>query len=177
MKQHKPKIRHESLQGILDFINSIHPHLTSKRGLYCLKLWRESDGTRYPLEIMNGVRIKSFSIYNENTLIIQQHTHGISFKDKFTQTFDSTLYLPDLCMINVYDYCAEFLTNFGIDFVYMDQSKESKIVGLAEWIHDVPKNLRAQWFKDDETERLLSGIGIGRKLLRSDVAGRHIDLG
>ncbi len=172
-----PKIKHDSLQGILDFIKSTHPHLESRKGVYCLKLWREPDGTRIPLEIMNGVRIKSFKIYNESTVIIQQHSHGMEFKKRFTQTFDATLYLPNLAMINVYDYAAEFLTNFGIDFVYLDQTKESKIVMLAEWIHDIPRNLRAQWFRDEETERLLSGIGIGRKLLKPKSVGRHLDLG
>lgn len=170
-----PKIKHDSLQGILDFITSIHPHLYQK-GLYCLKLLREPDGTRIPFEIMNGVRIKNFSIYNSNTLIITQHSHGLVFKGKSTHCFDSTLYLPDLAMINVYDYSAEFLTNFGIDFIYLDQTKEAKIVMLAEWIHDIPKNLRAQWFKDDETEQLLGGIGIGRKLYRPKSTGRHLDL-
>lgn len=172
-----PKIKHDSLQGILDFIKSTHPHLESKKGLYCLKLWREPDGTRIPLEIMTGVRIKNFAIYNNDTLIVQQHSHGIEFQKRVTQSFDSTFYLPNLAMINVYDYSAEFLTNFGIDFVYLDQTKEAKIVMLAEWIHDIPKNLRAQWFKDEETERLLSGIGIGRKLHRSTPMGRHLDLG
>ncbi len=172
-----PKIKHSSLQSILDFIKSTHPHLESKRGLYCLKLWREADGTRIPLEIMTGVKIKSLSIYNENTLIVQQHSHGMEFKKQITHSFDSTLYLPDLAMINVYDYSAEFLTNFGIDFVYLDQTKEAKIVMLAEWIHDIPKNLRAQWFRDEETERLFSGIGIGRKLLKPKSVGRHLDLG
>lgn len=171
-----PKIKHDSLQGILDFIKSTHPHLESRKGVYCLKLWREPDGTRIPLEIMHGVRIKSFTIYNESTVIIQQHSHGMEFKNKFSHSFDATLYLPDLAMINVYDYSAEFLTNFGIDFIYLDQTKEAKIVMLAEWIHDIPKNLRAQWFRDEETERLLSGIGIGRKLLRPTSVGRHLDL-
>lgn len=171
-----PKIKHDSLQGILDFIRSIHPHLESRRGVYCLKLWRHRDGTRIPIEIMNGVRIKEFTIYNEDTLIIQQHSHGTQFLNQSTHSFDATLYLPDLVMINVYDYSAEFLTNFGIDFVYLDQTKEAKIVMLAEWIHDVPKNLRAQWFKDEETERLLSGIGIGRKVHRPVLARRHLDL-
>lgn len=169
-------IKHDSLQSILDFIKSIHPHLDSKRGLYCLKLWRDTDGTRIPLEVMNGVKIKDFKIYNDNTVIVQQHSHGMEFKNRITHSFDSTLYLPDLAMINVYDYSAEFLTNFGIDLVYLDQTKEAKIVMLAEWIHDIPKNLRGQWFKDEETERLLSGIGIGRKLHRSVSLGRHLDL-
>ena len=171
------KIKHDSLQEILDFIKNIHPHLESGRGVYCLKMWREPDGTRIPLEIMNGVRIKSFTIYNDNTVIIQQHSHGIEFKKKVSQSFDSTLYLPNLAMINVYDYSAEFLTNFGIGFIYLDQTKEAKIVMLAEWVHDIPKNLRAQWFKDDEAERLLSDIGIGRKLHRPISPGRHLDLG
>ncbi len=172
-----PKIKHDSLQGILDFIKSTHPHLESRKGVYCLKLWREPDGTRIPLEIMTGVRIKSFSIYNNSTVIVCLHSHGIEFKSKIIQSFDSTLYLPDLAMINVYDYSAEFLTNFGIDFIYLEQTKEAKTVMLAEWIHDIPKNLRAQWFKDEETERLLSGIGIGRKLHRSKSMDRHLDLG
>lgn len=172
-----PKIKHKSLQSILDFIKSTHPHLESKKGVYCLKMWREPDGMRIPLEIMNGVRIKEFSIYNENTLIIQQHSHGMIHKKQVSHSFDATLYLPNLAMINVYDYSAEFLTNFGIDFIYLDQTKEAKIVMLAEWIHDVPKNLRAQWFKDEETERLLSGIGIGRKLHRPITVNRHLDLG
>lgn len=175
MSEHK--IKHDSLQGILNFIKSIHPHLESNKGLYCLKMWREPDGTRIPLEIMTGVRIKEFWIHNENTLGIKQHSHGMQFKNKVTHCFESTMYLPDLAMINVYDYSAEFLTNFGIDFIYLDQTKEAKVVMLAEWIHDIPKNLRGQWFKDDETERLLGDIGIGRKLHRPKSMDRHLDLG
>lgn len=171
------KIRHDSLEGILDFIKRSHAFLQAKRGVFCLKLWRQPDGARHPLEIMTGVRIKHFSVYDKATVIVQQHSHGTIFRNNSTHAFDATFYLPDMAMINVYDYCTEFLTNFGIDFVYLDQSKEAKIVMLAEWIHDVPKNLRAQWFRDDETEKLLSGIGIGRKLARPLETGRYLDLG
>lgn len=169
-------MKYESLQEILDFIETIHPKLHSPPGVYCLRMRRTHEGARIPFEELRGVRIKSFEVYDTNTVIATLHSHGMAFKSNRLNTFDGTIYLTDLAMINVYDHSAEFLTNSSIDFVYLEQDKGAKTVMLAEWIHDVPKNLRAQWFKDSETERLLSEVGLGRKVRQRINLGRHLDL-
>lgn len=174
MSEHK--IVYESLAEIVDFISATHKHLDAKSGVYCLKLWRHPDGKRVPIEEMRGVRIKEMMLHDKTTLIIRQTSHGTLFKGSYIHSFDSTLYLPDLAMVNVYDYAAEFWTTMGLDFVYLEQTKEAKTVMLAEWIHDIPRNLRAQWFKDDETEDLLGDVGVGPKITRRNVMGRHLDL-
>jgi len=164
-----------TLDEILEFIRVNHNELNTK-GVYCLKLFRRSDGIRVPFEEMKGVRILDFTVYNPNTVIVQQHSHGVISKGKALTAFDSTLYLHDLIMVNVYDYSAEFFTDHGIDFTYLQQSKNAKMVMLAEWVHDVSRILRAQWFKDEETEKLLSEVGLGRVLQRYVPMGRHLDL-
>ena len=170
------KTTYDKLPDIIEFIEKTHTHLNAKGGLYCLKLWRQPNGRRVPIEELRGVRIKTFSIYDKNTLIIQQISHGTAFKGNFVHAFEATTYLPDLAMINVYDYAAEFWTTMGLDFTYIQQTKESKTVMLAEWIHDVPRILRAQWFKDDEMEDLLSDVGVGMKIRHYKPMGRNLDL-
>jgi len=170
------KIIYDTLDEIVDFIRQNHRHLDSKNGIYCLKLWRQPNGTRVPVEEMKGVRIKSFTVFNKNTLIIQQVSHGTAFKGSQIHSFTSTLYLPDLAIINVYDYGAEFWTTMGLDFSYLEQTKESKMVMLAAFVHDAPRILRAQWFKDEETERLLDEVGMGPKIHKYMPLGRHLDL-
>jgi len=174
MSEHK--IVYETLAEIIDFIGATHTHLDSKNGVYCLKLWRHADGKRVPIEEMRGVRIKEMMLHDKTTLIMRQMSHGTLFKGSYVHSFDSTMYLPDLAMVNVYDYAAEFWTTMGLDFAYLEQTKEAKTVMLAEWIHDIPRNLRAQWFKDDETEDLLGDVGLGPKITRRTDMGRNLDL-
>jgi hypothetical protein len=174
MSEHK--IVYETLEEIVDFISATHTHLNAKNGIYCLKLWRRPDGTRIPIEEMMGVRIQEMVVYNKTTLILRQTSHGTLFKGSHIHSFNSTLYLPDLAMVNVYDYAAEFWTTMGMDVAYLEQTKEAKTVMLAEWIHDIPRNLRAQWFKDDETEDLLGDVGLGPKITRRADLGRNLDL-
>lgn len=164
----------DNLESALAHLKNKHKQLL--KGVYCLKLMRRSDGTRVPFEELRGIRIKDFQVYDTNTVIIVQHSHGTRFNSKQISTFDAVTYLPDLAMINVYDYSAEFLTNVGIDFVYLEQTKEAKTVMLAEWIHDTPRLLRAQWFKDDETEQLLKGIGLGQKIQQFVPLGRNLEI-
>lgn len=168
-------IKFDNLEVALDHIKTKHNRQLSK-GVYCLKLVRRRDGTRVPFEELRGVRIKEFKIYDDNTLVIFQHSHGTVFQNRVTTSFDATTYLPDLAMINVYDYSAEFMTTLGIDFVYLEQSKEAKTVMLAEWVHATPRLLRGQWFKDEETEQMLNGIGLGPKIQQFVPLGRHLEL-
>lgn len=170
------KIVYETLEEIREFILREHRHLDSKNGIYCLKLWRQPNGTRVPVEEMKGVRINNFTVYNKNTLIVHQRSHGTAFKGSQIHSFSSTLYLPDLAIINVYDYGAEFWTTMGLDFAYLEQTKESKMVMLAEFVHDIPRILRAQWFKDEETEKLLDEVGMGPRIHQYIPLGRSLDL-
>ena len=174
MPEHK--IFHETLDDIIAFIQQSHKHINAKNGIYCLKLWGQPDGKRVPVEEMKGVRINGFTAYDKNTLIISQVSHGTTFKGSQIHSFTSTIYLPDLAIINVYDYGAEFWTTMGLDFAYLEQTKESKMVMMAEYIHDVPRILRAQWFKDRETEELLDEVGMGPKINRFMPLGRNLDL-
>ena len=165
-----------SLDEILEFIRSTHTHINKPAGVYCLKLWKQPDGTRVPIEELKGVRIKNFSVYNKNTVIIHQVSHGSSGGAKSFHMFEATTYLPELAMINVYDYSAEFLSTTCLDFAYLEQTKGAKIVFLSEFIHNVQQNLRAQWFRDKETEELMSEVGLGPRLRQSIQMDRYLDL-
>ncbi len=90
--------------------------------------------------------------------------------------FDATLWLPNVAMINVYDHSGEFWTTDAVDFVYLEQTKEAKTVMLAEWMHPGPRDLRAQWFRDEEAETMLKDIGSGRKIEHLASVARNLDL-
>ncbi len=166
----------KTLEDTLKYIEKNHPYINGRNGVYCLKLWRQSDGTRLPIEETKGVRIRSLNVFNKNTVVIQLMSHGTAFQGRAMHTFDSTLYLPDLVMVNVYDYGTEFWSNARMDFSYTQQTKESKLVMLAEWIHDAPRNLRGQWFRDDDMEKTLNDVGLGPKLKQYIPLGRNLDL-
>lgn len=172
----RSKLRFESLQDTVDFIVKTHKHLRSKCGVYCLKLLRNSDGSRIPFEEMNGVKIDEFEVHDSDTIIVKQHSHGTSFRGGILHAFDAKIWLTGLAMINVYDYSTEFWSTKGIDFVYLQQTKEAKTVLLSEWLHGTPKNLRGQWFRDDEAEELLNEIGLGRRVKQTIRIGKHLDL-
>ncbi len=159
------------LKKILDFLTNAHRHISSRSGLYCLKLLRQPDGSRIPIEVMNGVRIKNFILYDNNTVIIEQSSEEVS-----QWRFTAQTYLSNLAMINVYDYSAEFLTTNSVDFVYLRQTKDAKIAMLAEWIHEKPGVLRAQWFGDEDAEEILANVGPTRYIKRAVSVGRNIDL-
>jgi len=166
----------DALEEILGFILETHTSLHSTTGVYYLKMLRKPDGSRVPFEETKGMRIKDFTIYNENTVIIEQHSHGTTFKNHRIHTLDVVTYLPNLEMINVYDHSAEFCSASAIDFVYLEQTKSVKTVMLAAWIHDVPRVLRAQWFRDEAMQKTLEEVGVGRKLRRF-IPKRNIEVG
>lgn len=165
----------ETLHDVVEYITKKHSHLQSMKGVYALKLLRQADGSRIPFEEMSGIRIKKFTIFTNNTLILEQHSHGYTYKNQNIQNFDARLYLSNLAMINIYDYSAEFLTIDSIDFTYIEQSKEARVVMMSEWINEEPGILRAQWFMDDDIDKILDRVGL-RNRTRRLVASRNLDL-
>lgn len=166
----------QALSEIVEFIKHKHVHIRGNKGVYALKLIRQPDGTRIPFEEMRGVRIKNFIVDDDNTLVIEQHSHGIAFPGRSTHVFDARIFLSNLAMVNVYDYSAEFLTIDSIDFTYILQTKEASVVMLSEWINDEPGILRAQWFMDRDIEKVLATLGLDRKFKEGSSFGRNIDL-
>lgn len=171
----------ETLSEIVKFIERSHTHINSNNGVYALKLLRHPDGTRVPFEEMRGIRIQKFIVDDDNTLIIQQHSHGKTIRwaedtRSLTYVFDARMFLSNLAMVNVYDYSAEFLTVNSIDFTYIEQTKEASVVMLSEWLNEQPGILRAQWFMDSDIEKVLAIVGLEHKIKRESVAIRNIDL-
>ncbi len=172
----------KTLSEIVEFIKNKHTHLNHTNGVYALKLIRQADGTRLPFEEMRGVRIKNFIVDDDNTLVIEQHSHGKMLRGGLpssyapSHVFDARIFLTNLAMVNVYDYSAEFLTVDSIDFTYIEQTKEASVVMLSEWLNEQPGILRAQWFMDADVEKVLIAVGLESKLKREPSCGRNIDL-
>jgi len=165
----------ESLDAVVKLVQS-NFHCDSRYGVRLAKLWRQYDGSRIPLEYTTGVRIKNIEVFNNNTIIIEQHSHGTLFQSRKLHSFDSTLYLPDLFIVNIYDYSVEFWSLIGLNFVILDQTYSSKIAIMSQWIHDKSQTLRAQWYKDDESKNLIDHLS-GEPMLHSqDEVFRNLDI-
>ena len=170
------KILHESLEDIVKYIRK--HHFGVNKEIYALKLIRQFDGKKIPIEEMRGITLQNISVHDKRTLILTQKADLANTGNKISPYpfFESNLYLSELIMINVYDYSAEFISETNFDFTYSLQTKDAKTVMLAEWVHKKPKNLRAQWACDTDTEKLLESIGEGPKIHRQVSIPRGIDL-
>ena len=170
------KILHESLEDIVEYIRK--QHFGVNKEIYALKLIRQFDGKKIPIEEMRGITLQNISIHDKRTLILTQKAALANTGPNISPYpfFESNLYLSELIMINVYDYSAEFISETNFDFTYSLQTKDAKTVMLAEWVHKKPKNLRAQWACDTDTEKLLESIGEGPKIHRQVSIPRGIDL-
>ncbi len=166
----------KTLSEVVDFIKKKHTHINHNKGVYALKLIRQPDGTRLPFEEMRGLKIKKITVENNNTLVIEQQSHGLAFRGNKTYVFDARMFLQNLAMINIYDYSAEFLTVNSIDFTYIQQTQQAEVVMLSEWINGETGVVRAQWLMDKDIEKVLNTIGLNHKLRREEVCNRNIDL-
>lgn len=171
---------YNTLNEIVAYIQNKHPSISSVPGggVNGWKLLRQPDGTRIPVEAMEGFKIVKFEIHNENTLIITQLASGYTFKGGYKHTQSSTLFLRDLVVVNVHDHCAEFLSSSSIDFSYVINNHDAKVQMLHEWIHADPSTVRASWHhRDKNVERILDEISCGRKVaIRRQSKRRHINM-
>lgn len=156
----------DNLNDIVDFILRKHKTLRgSFGGATCYKMLRKPDGTRIPFEESRGFKIIKFTVMGDNTLNINQLAAGYQFKGEQKHTMSSHLFLQDLVLINVYDHRAEFFSTSSIDFTYIVQDKGVNVQMLHEWVNEDNGIIRAQWtHKDENIERLLDEISVGRKV-------------
>ncbi len=139
-----------TLQEVVEHIQREHRNINSFNGVNAWKMLRLSNGSKIPFEELQGVRLRNFSIYDHNTLIIEQQSNT-----KINEVFFCRIYLFDLIMINIYDFSAEFYTSSGINMFYTERTTDAKVLMLSSFIHNSSDPIRAQWFRDDETEALL----------------------
>jgi len=167
----------DDLEKLIQFILRKHPDLKSTRsGVRAWKMLRKPNGTRMPIESMQGFKIINFNIFDENILTIEQLAAGYGFHNKIKQTLSSILYLRDLAVINVYDQKTEFYSLDSIDFVYAINSYESKIIMMQEWFEKEQPILRGQWTSSDgKVEKILDEISVGRSIVQSEESRRLID--
>lgn len=162
----------DKLEEIVDFMLRKHKGLRdSFGGVTCYKSLRKPDGKRIPFEESRGFKIVKFTATGENTLSINQLATGYQFRGEKKHTMTSNLFLQDLVLINVYDLRAEFFSTSSIDFTYIVQDKDvnTKVQMLHEWINEDNGIIRAQWtHKDENIERLLDEISVGRKVQVQD---------
>ncbi len=74
----------DTLQDVVNFILNRHTSINRKgKGVNCWKILRRPNGDRIPFEEMHGVRFRNFSVYDHNTLIIEQQSHGSVFNQGY----------------------------------------------------------------------------------------------
>jgi len=170
-------LRMSTLAEILSHLAEAHKDcFASVKGVYFLKLWKQPNGDRLVIEEGKGVRIKEMLLAQCDSVTIRQHSHGTLMKKKALHTFESTLHLPKLIAVNAYNHSAEFISSLGVDFVYLAQNPDAKKLIMSAWTKDESFKMRAQWFKDEETEALLNDVGIGPKINRHIPLPRNLDL-
>jgi len=169
--------KYDTIDKIVKFMMRKHPDVKSTRqGVNAWKFLLKSNGTRIPFESSRGFKIIEFDVFDNDTLIIEQAAFGYEFHSQVKSTDSSRLYLTNLAVINVYDHKTEFYSFDTIDFVYIVNSYESKIVMLQEWIDHEPSILRAQWTSpDSRVEQLLNEISVGRSVVQAESPRRLID--
>lgn len=168
----------DSLSEIIQFIKHRHPYISqTKGGVYAMKLLRRNDGSRIPFEEMNGFKIFNMLPFGENGLVVESLAAGYAFKGSFKHTVSSKLFLHNLAVINVYDHKTEFYSIKGIDFVYIENTYDSQVQMLQEWIDNDPGILRAQWCHNNtEIEKILHEISVGARVERQISSPRLLDL-
>jgi hypothetical protein len=169
--------RCETIAEIMEYILRKHRNLKSPNGgFYGYKLLRKTDGKRIPFEEVDGFRIFNYDITG-NDLRLDQMSSGFEFRGRRKIQQTAKLWLTDLVLVNVYDHSAEFFSQASIDFIYVEKSKESEIELLSEWVRNVTPVIRRQWMRqDDDIDRILDSLSIGRRLITVNQPPRMIDM-
>lgn len=159
--------RFEDLKDMLGYIGNKHRQLraVTGKGVYGSLLSRNRDGSRIQFGLIQGLKIKNFDVYDDNTIVLEYFGAGYQFKGKQRQVMSARLFLADIQVVNVYDHSAEFFSKNSIDFTYMLQDYVAEMEALQQWVSQSPDLLRAQWLsKDDRVDQLLDEITVGRKI-------------
>lgn len=166
----------DTLDDILVFMKKKHKDVnTPRKGCYAIKMLRNAVGVRVPFEEMKGFRIHDFHVFDD-AVVIDQIARS-EFKKNDIHTVSSRLFLLDLIMINVYDHQTDFYSRDSIDFVYIENSIDSKAQMLVAWENPTPGPLRAQWVRNDpQIDRLLAEIGSHRVIREEVKLSRNIDM-
>lgn len=169
--------KYDTIDKIVKFMMRKHPDIKNTRqGVSAWKFLLKPNGSRVPFESSQGFKIIEFDVFDNNTLIIEQAAFGYEFHSQIKSTASSRLYLTNLAVINVYDHKTEFYSFDTIDFVYIVNTHESKIVMMQEWIDCEMSILRAQWTSpDSRVEQLLNEISVGRSVVQTESPRRLID--
>ncbi len=163
----------------MDFSLRKHPTVRNGNGagFYGLKMLRKPDGRRIIFESVNGFRIFEHSQVSDTSIMIRQQSTGFEFRGnrRVVQTADFTL--SDLALVNVYDNSAEFYSRSSIDFAYVAKTADSEIEMLTEFVVGLKGIVRAQWTsQNDEVDRIISELSIGRKVIEVAQRKRMIDM-
>lgn len=160
----------QTLEEVVQYINLKHKYLNNSVDIF--KFIKYPNGQRKMIQEVKGGRIYNFDPIDKNVLIMTDSYYGQSqvntpgkkgsFKLHLKETI-SRNYICDLVMINLYDYSAEFLTTDKIDISYVDGSKATKTILMAEWIQNINSELRAQWILDPEMDELIDEMTHGSK--------------
>jgi hypothetical protein len=149
MTKKKPnKIKH--LIELNDFIFSYHPSIKIEGiGVTAFKLLKNKT-SKTIIEETKGWRITKFVVDNNSIIIkfLANYSSLNSFKKN--KILSSNLYLRDLCMVNIFEDSAEFITNGLLDFSYVvnDEFTESKL--LKNWISKKDTKPIIQWINEDQ---------------------------
>jgi len=178
--------QYQTIDEIVKYITKHHLYIKEpvsgqgpmeKGGAYALKMFRKSDGKRIIFEETKNFRIFDWNVHDKNMLCIDTIAVGLAFKGHKKISQSSRLFLHDLAVINVYDHSAEFYSRNSIDFAYVEHSYESEQQILQEWVRGSPGIMRAQWVnEEDDIDRLLTELSIGRKIQEVVPGARKIDL-
>lgn len=168
--------RCETIQEVMEYILRNHRALKSGSGFHGYKFFRKADGSRIPFESVDGFRIFNFEC-DKTSLRVDQMASGFEYRGKQRVQQSSRLWLTDLVMINVYSHSAEFFSQSSIDFSYIEKTFDSEIELLSEWTRNVVPVLRAQWVaKDNDIDRILDDLALGRKIKTAEHRVRFIDM-
>lgn len=156
MEKEKLLKKFDNIDDIVKFMLIKHKSVTlQKFGFIGYKLLRKPSGRRIVFEEIKGFRILKHSVF-DNDLIIQSMASGLSFRKETKMVVESTLFLTDLALINVYDNRSEFFSNSSIDFSYIMNDYSSGITVTSEWLNNKVGELRGQWIaKNSIIEEIL----------------------
>jgi len=170
---------YNTIDQIVNYIIKKHRTIRdpAKHGVHGLMMLRKMNGSRMIFGEIRGFRILDWSVFEDNVLSIDSIAVGYAMKGSKKLQQTSRLLLQGLAIINVYDYCAEFLTESGVDFAYTVNEYAAEMQHIREWVHKEPGILRARWIDDtNDTQILLDRLASGRIIKEVETEGRQVDM-
>jgi len=169
---------YDTIDQIINYIVKKHRTIKdpTKHGVHGLMMLRKANGSRVIFGEIKGFRIFDWHTA-DNLLTIDCMSVGYAMKGLHKIQQSSRLLLQDLAIINVYDHCAEFLSELGVDFAYTVNEYAAEMQHLHEWINEEPGILRARWINNNnDTQELLDRLSSGRKIREVEIEGRQVDM-